>query len=44
MKYIAMLILGIIIILLISPILLIKWDNKGLDDMIEGLKDVCGID
>lgn len=44
MKYIVFVVLVIIIILLLSPITIIKWDAKGMDDIIDGLKDLCGID
>ena len=44
MKYIVFVVLVIIIILLLSPITIIKWDTKGVDDIFEGLKDICGID
>ena len=33
-----------IVFLLLSPITIIKWDTKGLDEIFDGLKDICGID
>jgi hypothetical protein len=44
MKYIAFIILGFIITLLVSPIMLITWRKDGHDDIMEGLGEMCGID
>jgi hypothetical protein len=44
MKYVVFIVLMIIISLLLSPIMIIKWDAKGLDDVIDGLENICGID
>jgi hypothetical protein len=44
MKYLVLFVLVIIISLLLTPIMIIKWDAKGLEDVFDGLKDICGID
>jgi hypothetical protein len=36
--------LSIIIQIILLPIILIKWDDRGLDEVMEGLKEICGID
>jgi hypothetical protein len=44
MKYIVAFVLVVVIIILVSPIMLIKWDDSGIDNIIEGIKELCGID
>ena len=44
MKYAVAIVLLLTITILISPIMLIRWDDKGLDNIFEGIKELCGID
>ncbi len=44
MKYVVFTVLMIIIILLVTPIMIIKWNSRGLEEILEGLKDICGMD
>ena len=44
MKYILFGLLVLLFNVILLPILLIKWDDNGIDGIVNGLKDVCGID
>jgi hypothetical protein len=44
MKYLVAFFLIGIISILVFPIMLIKWDDNGIDNIIEGIKELCGID
>jgi hypothetical protein len=44
MKYVVFVVLMIIISLLLSPIMIIKWDAKGLNEVFDGVEKICGID
>lgn len=44
MKYIVAVVLGIIIFFICLPIILIKWDVGGMEEIWDGLKELCGID
>jgi hypothetical protein len=44
MKYLVGLFLIGIIFILVLPIMLIKWDYNGIDNIFEGIKELCGID
>jgi hypothetical protein len=44
MKYLVAIVLWVIIGILVSPIMLIKWDDNGLEKIFEGIKELCGID
>jgi hypothetical protein len=44
MKYLVCFVLIVIISILVLPIMLIKWDDNGIDNIIEGIKELCGID
>jgi hypothetical protein len=43
MKYLVCYLLVVIVFILVLPILIIKWDIDGLDDLIEALGTICGI-
>ena len=43
MKYLVALILSGVVIILTSPIMLIKWDSDGLEQILEGISDMCGV-
>lgn len=44
MKYLVCFVLLVVIFLLLLPIMLIKWDDRGIDEVIIGVKELCGID
>jgi hypothetical protein len=44
MKYVIGIMLTVIIFVLILPILLIKWDDNGFDDIVDGIRKLCDID
>jgi hypothetical protein len=44
MKYLVCFVLIVIISILVLPIMLIKWDDSGIDNVFEGIKELCGID
>ena len=43
MKYIIFILLSIIIAILLLPIILVTWSDDGVDEMVEGLAKICGI-
>ncbi len=44
MKYLVCFFLLGVIFLLLLPIMLIKWDDRGIYEVIIGVKELCGID
>ena len=44
MKYIVYFLLMGLICIIVSPIILIKWDNGGWDKIDTGLAEMCGVD
>jgi hypothetical protein len=44
MKYIIFLVLLVVITLMVAPIILVKWNNNGMEELLEGLAEICGID
>jgi hypothetical protein len=43
MKYLVWFVLQLTILTLVLPIVLIKWDLNGIDDLDEGIRKLCGI-
>jgi len=44
MKYIIFLVLLVVITLMVALIILVKWNNNGMEELLEGLAEICGID
>jgi hypothetical protein len=44
MKYLVGYLLVLIVFILVLPILIIKWVMDGMDDLIEALGTICGIE
>jgi hypothetical protein len=44
MKYLVGFFLMGIISILVLPIILIKWDESGIESIFDGIKELCGID
>ena len=44
MKYLVAFFLIAIISILVSPIILIKWDESGIESIVDGIQEICGID
>jgi hypothetical protein len=43
MKYIFALVTMIIVALILLPVILIRWSDDGLDDMVHGIKTLYGL-
>jgi hypothetical protein len=43
MKYVIFILLSIIIAILLLPIILVTWSDDGIDEIVDGLAKVCGI-
>jgi hypothetical protein len=43
MKYIIFLVLVAVITLIVSPIIIIKWSDNGMEKLLDGLEEICGI-
>lgn len=44
MKYLIFGILWVLFGIILLPIMLTRWDEKGWDDIAKGLADMCGLD
>jgi hypothetical protein len=44
MKHVVALILSLIMLGLCIPIMLIKWNTEGMDDIISGIEKMCGVE
>jgi hypothetical protein len=44
MKYIVALVLSLIIIGLCAPIMFITWSTDGVNTIIDGIEELCGVD
>jgi hypothetical protein len=44
MKYVLFVFLLAIVTILVSPIMLMKWDINGIDNIVRGLAEICGIE
>jgi uncharacterized protein YxeA len=43
MKHVAAFILFVIVLILVSPIMLIKWNTDGMDTIVKGIEEMCGV-
>jgi hypothetical protein len=44
MKHVAAFVLFVIVLILVSPVMLIKWNTDGMDTIVEGIDKMCGVD
>jgi len=43
MKHVAAFVLFVIVLILVLPVMLVKWNTDGMDTIVKGIDEMCGV-